>query len=111
MRASVIDFDVEQDGACCAVYGEVVEQITKIDVETVADGDDGGKPDVSNRGPLHQTSRNGARLRYKREIAGVRHGGRKAGIQLRLRRKNTKAIGPNKPHPSRARRPLALVGI
>jgi hypothetical protein len=33
--------DVEQDGACAAIEREVIEQIGKIDIDAVTDGDDG----------------------------------------------------------------------
>ena len=45
LRASLIDFDIEQDGARPAVGGEQVEQIGEIDVELVADGKHRGEAD------------------------------------------------------------------
>ncbi len=63
-------FDVEQDRAGRAVGGEVVEAIAEIDVDLVAEGDDGGEADTALRRPFDEPRRDGARLRDEGEIAG-----------------------------------------
>lgn len=68
-----MDFDVEQNGAGCAIHGEVIEKVGKIDVDTVADRDYRGKSDSLGRRPFDQSRSNGAGLGDKREIAGRRH--------------------------------------
>ena len=107
LRASRIELDVKQDCPCGAVHGEVVEQIGEIDVDAVANGDDGGKSDTADRGPLHQAGRNGAGLRNQRKVARGRRGCGEAGVELRARHQNAEAIGADEAH---ARRASVLLG-
>ena len=103
-------FDVEQNGAGCAIHGEVIEKVGKIDVDAVADRDYRGKSNSLRRRPFDQSRSNGAGLGDKREIAGRRHRGRKARVELDPRHQHTQAIGADKAHPCRARNRPALIG-
>ena len=60
----------------------MIEQIGKIDIETVADRNDGGKSDAAPGGPLHQSGRNSTGLRNQRQIARRRSRGGKTGIEF-----------------------------
>ena len=94
--ARVLDrFDVEQNGPRFPIHGEIIEQVGKIDVDAVANGDDGGKSDAAHRGPFHQSGRNGAGLGDQRQVARPRHRGGKARIEFDARHQHAEAIGPD----------------
>jgi len=59
--AGVADgFDVEQNGACALVEGEVVEAIAKIHVGLVAERHHAGEADVARGRPFDQPGCDGA---------------------------------------------------
>ena len=97
--AGVFDrFDVEQDRTRVAVKSEMVEQIGKIDIDAVANRNDGGKSNVARSRPLHQARCDGAGLRNQRKVAGRRRRGGKAGVEFCPRHQHAEAIGADQTH-------------
>ncbi len=95
--ARVLDqLDVEQNRPRCPVHGEIIEQVGKIDVDAVADGDHRGEADATHRRPFHETGGDGAGLRDEREIAGARHRSGKAGVELDAWNQHAQAIRSDK---------------
>ena len=106
--ARVLDrLDVEQNRPRRPVHGEIIEQVGKIDVDAVADGDDGGESDAAHRCPFHEAGRDGAGLRDQREVAGARHRSGKAGIELDAGNEHAEAIRSDEAQPRGARGFLA----
>ena len=109
--ARVLDrLDIEQDGARAAIQSEVIEQIGEVHVEAIADRDDGGKADAAAGSPLHQSGRDGARLRDERKIAGRRRRRREARIELCARHQHAETIGADQAHAGGAGVLLAGIG-
>ena len=102
-------FDVEKNGASAAVEGKVVEEIGEIDVETVADRDHRRKSDRARRCPFHQSRRDRSRLRDEGKVAGRRHRGGKAGVELDTGYQHSEAVGADEAHPRRPRDRPALI--
>ena len=67
---------------------EEIEQIRDIDVDLIAD---------RNKCSIAPSGDNGTRLGDKRDIAGSRHTGRKAGVESRGRDHHTETIGSDEP--------------
>ncbi len=75
LRASLTDLDVEQDRARRAVGGEIVEAIAEIDVDLVAERDDGGEARRGAAPPIRRARprwRPIARRERDRPAAGLR---------------------------------------
>ena len=105
--ASVLDqLDVEQDRARAGIESEVVQQISEVDVELIADRHDGGKAGRTPGSPVAHPRRNGSRLRYQREVAGRRHPSREARVELGAWQHHAKAIGSDEAQAFGARRLL-----
>ena len=109
-RASLIDFDIEDDRARGAVQREQVKQIAYINVDLVADRNNGRKADRPPRRPFDHSRRDGARLRDDRDIALLRHVSGEARIQFRGWHQHAEAIGTDQPQPRRLRCALGRLG-
>ncbi len=109
--ARVLDqFDVEQNRPRTPIHGEEIQQIGQIDVDTVADGHHGGKPNVANRRPFHQSGRNRAGLRDQRKVPRSRHRCGETRIEFGARHQHAEAIGSNEAHSGCMRGFLAFLG-
>ena len=96
--ARVVDrFDIKQDRTGAPVEREEVEQIAEIDVDLVAQRDDRRETDAVRRRPFDQARGDGAGLRDQREVAGRRHAGGEAGIELGARRQDAEAVRADEP--------------
>ena len=84
--------DVEQDRTGGAVSGEIVEAVTEIDIDHVAERHESREADPAPRRPLEKPCLDGAGLRDQCEIARHRVPRRKAGVELRPRRDDAKAV-------------------
>ena len=89
----VVDgLDVEQDRARAAVGGEEVETVAEIDVDLVAERNDGRKAHMPLRCPFHEARRHRARLGDERQIARLGAAGREARIHFGPRRHDADAV-------------------
>ena len=82
LRASLIGFDVEQNGARLSIEREVIQEIGDIDVELIADRYDAGKADRALRRPFDHAGGDGAGLRDQRQIALAGHMRGKLALRL-----------------------------
>ena len=96
--------DVEQDGACVRVDGEIVEHVAEIDVRHVAQRDDMRKADAARRRPVEHRRDHGARLGDKGDVARRRGEMREAGIEPDARHHDADAVGTDEAQEVRARR-------
>ena len=76
---------------------EEIEQIRDIDVDLIADRNKCRKTNPATGAPFRHSGDNGTRLGDKRDIAGSRHTGRKAGVESRGRDHHTETIGSDEP--------------
>ena len=108
--ARVLDrLDVEQNRPRRPVHGEIIKEVGKIDIDAVADGDDGGEADAANGRPFHEARGDGAGLRDERKVARARHRSGKAGIELDAWNQHAEAIRSDEPQSGGARGFLACV--
>ncbi len=97
--ANVADrFDIKQDRPCLAIQREIIQQITEIDIELVADGDNSGKAHRALRRPIDHPGGNGAGLGDQRQTSRARHVCGEAGIEAGTRHHDAKTIGPYQSH-------------
>ena len=99
LRGSLIELDIEQDGARAPILREIVEAIAEIDVDLVAQRYDAGKTHVALRTPFEQRGRDRTGLRNQGEVAQPRRSRREAGIELCLWRDDAETVRPDDPQP------------
>jgi hypothetical protein len=86
-------FDVEQDRARVRVAGEMVEQITEVDVGALAERDHVRKADAPRMCPVEDRGHQRSGLRDKGHVAGQGVDVGEAGIQADPRRQQAQAVG------------------
>ena len=80
------------------VQREVIEQISDIDVELVADRYDPGETHRALRRPIHHARGDRAGLRDQRQVSPARHVRGETRIEICTGHHDAKAIGPDQPH-------------
>jgi hypothetical protein len=91
--ASVLDcLDIEHDRACRAIQSKEIQEIAEIDIDLVANREDGGESNRAARRPFDHSCNDRAGLRDDGEVAMLRHAGGKARIQSRRGHQHAEAI-------------------
>ena len=71
---------IEQDGAGCAVAGELIQQLAEVYVTVIAEGDEGREAQLMLLGPVQYGGADGGRLGEKGDLARFGRDGREAGV-------------------------------
>ena len=93
--ARVLDrFDAQQDGARVRVAGQVVQHVGSVHVGVLAQCDKVRKTDAARLRPVQHGGDQRVGLRDQGQLARLGRGGRDAGVQVRVRRQQAHAVGP-----------------
>ena len=88
---------VDQDGAGRPVPGELIQQLAKVDVAMIAQGDEGREADFALLGPIQDGGADRCRLGEKRHLSRSRCNGGKAGVDTLPGEQHAHAVGAEQP--------------
>jgi hypothetical protein len=77
---------------------EIIDQVRKIHINRVADGNEVRETDVLLESPVQDRGAQGARLRDESDMLFSGHGGRKAGVEVPTGRDDPEAVGADDAH-------------
>ena len=91
--------DEQQDGADPAIQGQVVEQVAKIQVHHVAEGDQMGEADPPRQGPVEHRGDEGARLGHEGQPPRAGETMAQAGVESLTGHHEPEAVGTQQAQP------------
>jgi len=103
-------FNIEENGPCAPVQRKIVEQVTEVDIQRVAQRNDATEARTLGGGPFDHRSYDSTGLRDQRQVASLRGFRDEAGIQSGMGRQKADPVRTDDPKAVLVGHGAALIG-